>query len=106
MYWRVVIVVCVHWGAVVVSRRILVSSRWLLHCLPLACGRRRSLREDEPLSGRSRVYFRRGCALFVMLWMWLVCVPEGSVEWDMQVFTAEEVGIIRNVMDDRRRVGR
>ena len=90
----------------VVSRRILVSSRWLLHCLPLACGRRRSLREDEPLSSRSRVYFRRGCALFVMLWMGLVCVPEGSVECDMQAYIAEEVGIIRNVMNYRRRVGR
>jgi hypothetical protein len=91
---------------VVVSRRIIVSSRWVLHCLPLACGRRRSLREDEPLSIRSCVYFRGGCTLFVMLWVGLVCVPEGSVEWDMQVCKAEEVGIIRNVMDDRRRVGR
>jgi hypothetical protein len=36
----------------------------------------------------------------------LVCVPEGGVECDMQVCIAEEVGIIRNVMDDRRRVGR
>jgi hypothetical protein len=42
--------------------------------------------------------------LLVILWMGLVCVPEGSVEWDMQVITAEEVGIIRNDMDDRRRV--
>jgi hypothetical protein len=38
--------------------------------------------------------------------MGLVCVPEGSVEWDMQVLTSEEVGIISNVMNDRRRVGR
>jgi len=91
---------------VIVSRRVLVSSRWLLHCLPLACGRRGSLREDDPLSSRSRVYSRRGVALFVILWMGLVCVPEGGVEWDMQVCIAEEVGIIRNVMDDRRRVGR
>jgi hypothetical protein len=106
VYWRVVIVVCVHQGAVVVSRHIIVSFRWLLHCLPLAWGRRRSLREDEPLRSRSRVYFRRSCTLFVMLWMGLVCVPEGGVEWDMQVCIAEEVGIIRNVMDDRRRVGR
>ena len=90
----------------VVSRHIIVSSPWLLHCLPLACGRRRSLREVEPLSGRSRVYYRRGCSLLVILWMGLVCVPKGSVGWDMQVITAEEVGIIRNVMDDRRRVGR
>ena len=29
----------------------------------------------------------------------LVCVPEGSVECDMQAYIAEEVGIIRNVMD-------
>ena len=36
----------------------------------------------------------------------LVCVPGGSVECDMQAYIAEEVGIIRNVMDDRRRVGR
>ena len=88
----------------IVSRRVLVSSRWLLHFLPLACGRRGSLREDEPLSRRSRVYSRRG----VTLWSceWLVCVPEGSVECDMQAYIAEEVGIIRNVMDDRRRVGR
>ena len=90
----------------VVSRRVPVSTLWLLHCLPLACGRRRSLREDKPLSGRSRVYFRRGCTLFVMLWMGLVCVPEGSVEWNMQVCITEEVGIIRNVMNYRRRVGR
>jgi hypothetical protein len=91
---------------VVVSRHIIVSSLWLLHGLPLACGRRRSLREDEPLSGRSRAYYRRGCTLLVILWMGLVCVPEGSVEWDMQVITAEKVGIIRNDMDDRRRVER
>ena len=51
----------------IVSRRVLVSSRWLLHCLPLACGRRRSLREDEPLSRRSRVYSRRGVTLFMVL---------------------------------------
>ena len=90
----------------VVSRRVIVSSRWLLHSLPLACSRGRSLREDEPLSSCSRVYFRQGFAWFVILWMGLVCVPEGGVEWDMQVYIAEEVGIIRNVMDDRRRVGR
>ena len=90
----------------IVSRRVLVSSRWLLHCLPLACGRHRSLREDEPLSNRSRVYFLRGFTLFVVLWMGLVCVPEGGVEWDMQVCITEQVGIIRNVMDYRRRVGR
>ena len=89
----------------VVRRRILVSSRWVLHCLPMACGHRRSLREEEPLSSRSRVYFRRGFALFVILWMGLVCVPKGGVEWDMQGYIAEEVGIIRNVMDDQRRVG-
>ena len=35
---------------------------------------------------------------------WLVCVPEGGVWWDIQVVTTEEVGIIRNVMSDRRRV--
>ena len=90
----------------VVSRRVLVSSFWLLHCLPLACGRLRSLREDEPLSGRSRVYFRRDCTLLVMLWVGLVCVPEGCVEWDIQVSIAGEVGIVRNDMDDRRRVER
>ena len=88
----------------VVRRRVLESSRWLLHCLPLACGRRGSLREDDPLSCRSRVYFHWGCTLLVMLWMGLVCVPEGCVEWDIQVIIAEEVGIIRNGMDDRRRV--
>ena len=44
--------------------------------------------------------------MFVILWMGLVCVPEGGVGWDMQVYIAEKVGIIRNVMDDRRRVGR
>ena len=96
---------CVHFGAVVASRHIIVSSLWLLHCLPLACGHRRSLRGNEPLSGRSRVYYRRGCTLLVILWMGLVCVPEGSVEWDMQFYIAEEVDIIRNVMDDQRRVG-
>ena len=36
--------------------------------------------------------------------MGLVCVPEGCVEWDIQVSIAGEVGIIRNDMDDRRRV--
>ena len=90
----------------VVSRRALVSSLRLLHCLPLACGRRRSLCEDKPLSGRSRVSFRRGYTLLVMLWVGLVSVPEGCVEWDIQVITAEEVVIIRNDMDDRRRVVR
>ena len=90
----------------IVSHCTPVSSRWLLHCLPLACGRRGSLREDDPLSCRSRVYFHWGCTLLVMLWMGLVCVPEGCVEWDIQVSIAEEVGIIRNVMDDRRRVVR
>ena len=88
----------------VVSRPVLESSRWLLHCLPLACGRHGSLREDEPLSYRSSAYFRRGCTLLVMLWMGLVCVPESCVEWYIQVSIAEEVGIIRNDMDDRRRV--
>ena len=38
--------------------------------------------------------------------MGLVCVPEGCVEWDIQVSIAEEVGIIRDDMDDRRRVVR
>ena len=38
--------------------------------------------------------------------MGLVCVPEGCVHWDIQVIIAEEVGIIRNFMDDRRRVVR
>ena len=33
-------------------------------------------------------------------------MPEGCAEWDIQVSIAEEVGIIRNVMDDRRRVVR
>ena len=33
-------------------------------------------------------------------------MPEGGVEWDIQVITAEEVVIIRNDMDDRRRVVR
>ena len=96
----------IRWGAVVVSRRVLASSLWLLHCLPLACGRRGSLREDEPLSCRSRVYFRRGCTLLVMLWRGLVCVPEGCVEWDIQVSIAEEVGTVRNDMDDQRWVVR
>ena len=41
-----------------------------------------------------------------MLWMGLVCVPEGCVEWDIQVIIAEEGGIIRNGMDDQRRVVR
>ena len=90
----------------VVRRRVLESSRWLLHCLLLACGRRGSLREDDPLSCRSRVYFHWGCTFLVMLWMGLVCVPEGCAEWDIQVIIAEEVGIIRNGMDDRRRVVR
>ena len=57
----------VHLGSVVVSLRVLVSTLWLLHCLPLACGRRRSLREDDPLSGRSCVVVHRGCSLLVML---------------------------------------
>ena len=35
-----------------------------------------------------------------------MCVPEGCVEWDIQVSIAEEVGIIRDDMDDRRRVVR
>ena len=91
-------------GAVVVRRRVLVSSRWLLHCLPLACGLRGSLREDDPLSCRSRVYFHWGCTFLVMLWMGLVCVPKGCVEWDIQVIIAEEGGIIRNCMGDQRRV--
>ena len=90
----------------VVSRRVIESSLWVLHCLPLACGRRGSLREDEPLSCRRRVNFHRGCTLLLMLWMGLVCVPEGCVEWVIQVSIAEEVGIIRNGMDDRRRVVR
>ena len=102
----VAIVGVLRWGAVFVSRRVLESSLWLLHCLPLACGRRGSLREDEPLSCRSRVYFRRGCTLLLMLWMGLVCVPEGCVGWDIQVIIAEEVGIMRNDMDDQRRVVR
>ena len=75
----VVIVGFIRWGAVVVSRRVLKSPLWLLHCLPLACEVHGSLRENEPLSCRSRVYFRRGCTLLVMLWVGLVCVPEGSV---------------------------
>ena len=78
-------IVELHWSAVVVSRRVLGSSLWVLHCLPLACGRRGSQREDEPLSCRSRVYFRRGCTLLLMLWMGLVCVPEGGVECDIHV---------------------
>ena len=44
--------------------------------------------------------------MFVVLWMGLVCVLKGGVKWDMRVFIAEEVGIIRNVMDYWRRVGR
>ena len=35
-----------------------------------------------------------------------MCVPEGCVEWDMQVCIAGEVVIIRNDMDDRRGVVR
>ena len=35
-----------------------------------------------------------------------MCVPEGCVEWDIQVGIAEEGGIIRDDMDDRRRVVR
>ena len=42
----------------------------------------------------------------MMLWVGLVCVPEGCVEWDIQVIIAEAVGIIRNGMGDRRRVVR
>ena len=42
----------------------------------------------------------------MMLWRGLVCVPEGCVEWDIQVSIAEEVGITRDDMDDRRRVVR
>ena len=90
----------------IVRRRVLESSLWLLHCLPLACGRRGSLREDEPLSCRSRAYFRRGCTLLVMLWTGLMCVPKGCFEWDIQVSIAGEVGIIKNDMDDRCRVVR
>ena len=52
------------------------------------------------------MYFHTGFTLLVMLWMGLVCVPEGCVEWDMQVSIAGEVGIIRNDMDDRGRVVR
>ena len=96
----------IRWGAVVVSRRVLESSLWLLHCLPLACEVRGSLREDEPLSGRSCVVVHRGCTLLVMLWVGLVYVSEGCVEWDIQISIAEEVGIIRNVIDDRLRVVR
>ena len=102
----VAIVGVIRWGAVVVSCRDLEFFHWLLHCLPLACGRRGSLREDEPLSCHSRVYFRRGCTLLMMLWIGLVCVPEGCVECNIQVIIAEEAGIIRNNMDDRRRVER
>ena len=90
----------------VVSRRVLESPLWVLHCLPSACGRRGSLRENEPLSYRSRAYFRRGRTLLLTRWIELVCVPKGCVEWDIQVIIAEEVGIIRNDMDDRRRVVR
>jgi hypothetical protein len=91
---------------VIVSRRVLVSSRWVLHCLPLACGLRGSLREDEPLSSRSLCVFPSRCRIVCGPVDGLVCVPESGVEWDMQVYIAEEVGIIRNVVDDRRRVGR
>ena len=35
-----------------------------------------------------------------------MCVPEGSVGCDIQVSMADEVGIIRNDMDDQRRVER
>ena len=35
-----------------------------------------------------------------------VCVPEGCVEWYIHVIIAKEGGIIRNDMDDRRRVVR
>ena len=42
----------------------------------------------------------------LMLWMGLVRVPEGSGGCDIQVSMAEEVGIIRNDMDDQRRVER
>ena len=42
--------------------------------------------------------------MLVMLWVGLVCVPEGCVECDIQVSIAGEVGIIRNDMNDRRRV--
>ena len=52
------------------------------------------------------MYFRRGCTLLVILWMGLVCVPEGSIGCDIQVIIAEKVGIIRNDMDDQRRVER
>ena len=58
------------------------------------------------LSCRSRVHIRRGCSLLLILWVGLVCVPENGVEWDIQVITAEEVVIIRDGMDDRRRVVR
>ena len=44
--------------------------------------------------------------MLVMLWVGLVCVPEGCVEWDIQVSIAEEVGINRDDMDDQRRVVR
>ena len=44
--------------------------------------------------------------MLVMLWVGLVCVPEGCVEWDIHAIIAEEGGIIRNDMDDRRRVVR
>ena len=44
--------------------------------------------------------------MLLILWVGLVCVPEGCVEWNIQVITAEEVVIIRNDMDDRRRVVR
>ena len=90
----------------IVSRRVIVSNPGLLHCLTLACGRRWSLREDEPLCGRSCAVVHKGCTLLVMLWVGLVCVPEGGVQWDIQASIAEEVGIIRNDIDDRRRVER
>ena len=73
----------------VVSHRVMVSSLGWLHYLPLACGRRWSLREDEPLSGRSGAVVQRGITLLVMLWVGLVCVPEGGVEWDIQVSITE-----------------
>ena len=33
-----------------------------------------------------------------------MCVPKGCGEWDMQVSIAGEGGIIRNDMNDQRRV--
>ena len=38
--------------------------------------------------------------------MGLVCVPEGGVRCDIQVIIADEVGIMRNDMDNQRRVVR